>query len=244
MKKIKKWAEKFDFKWFDWILMPLGVLSIFSYLFFSNGLILKENQNILSSILFTLVNLVFTFYFSGRISLFSTRNQYLENQKKAAKKSILNLRASGKDLDELILIVNKMESNIKDDVIRQNFKELNDVIRFINRRIYLLEFDFKDLVGEDYDLENSILVKNESLEAQIRTRENEIQNLKNADQSKEDKIKELTEKVDKLKKEYKDNMGKLPFGYPSSSAPTSTSASFGVYALPEQLNDDPEEREH
>lgn len=204
--------------WYDWILVPLGILSIIFYVFFSSGVVLKDLSNPLCNVLLSIVNLIFTFYMTFKISYANLQKDYTTNQKKLAKTSIRHLRASQLELINLDKLIKEKAALSDNELIKQYLGDIGMHIKNIANRIILSEYDFKGIVGEELKEENDVLSRILESISQLKEKQHELVLMNDKQgQHANEKYEKLHKEIIEIKKKMNEDVSLLPFGNISPS---------------------------
>ncbi|MBW1780997.1 MAG: hypothetical protein JRL30_09690 [Deltaproteobacteria bacterium] len=223
--KTDKTKDKSKLRRHEKILIGIGIFTMIAYIFFSSGIILKEMQNALSNSVFAVLNLLAAFFIAYKISYFSAFQQHLSHQKSLAKTSVRHLRNHLTSLYNLQVIIDKKAKNNDDKLVGQYFDEFKNHVINIMNGISASEYDFKDIVGEEFKEESILVGQIFSDMAEAKEKNREINEMRKKEaKSNEEEIENLKEEIKNLSKKIDDNVSELPFGGSLESLPVSASS--------------------
>jgi len=212
--------NQYSVKWYDYLLIILGIICIVVYSLFSGGVVFSEQANRLSNLLFNLINLISVFYISFRITYLISQSEFVKNQKKLAKTSIRNLRATGSELYGLESLIHERIPNVKNNKLYKHYlEEIYNLIKNITQRIRLSEYDFKEIVNEEYEEENTLISKIFTSLNWLKEKQNELTKLQEQQgEEANQQVEQLRKDIQQRKSEVDKNINRLPFGLISSGA--------------------------
>lgn len=233
-KKETTGRNHYSVKWYDYFLIILGIICIIVYNLFAGGIIFAEWANRLSNLLFNLINLIFVFYISFRITYLISQSEFVKNQKKLAKTSIRHLRATAIELYDLGNLIHKRITNVKNPKLYRHYlEEIHNLIKNITQRIRLSENDFKEIVNEEYEEENNLISKIITSLNEIKEKHDKLEGLqKQQGEEANQKIEQLRKDIQQKELEVDRNIKSLPFGVISSGASTLSTDNLINYKSP------------
>ena len=218
IKKLNTDKEK-KFKYFDWIILVLFVLSILSniLLFVSR----PQLMNFVTMLLFQFWQLAFVIYFAVRITTFSLTDKTTEKQKSIAKTAIKQIRTTQLMTEKLMGIVSSKIDGFKDDKMTDTLKEINNHLSSLSLNIGSSESAFRDILGEEFKEEHLLWAKIKDSVVLLNKKvklEKELRKKK----EKEDKVRqsELQDEINELRSRISSDISSLPItGYVGAQPP-------------------------
>lgn len=201
--------------WYDKVVLLLAATVMLIYIWFVSGGFGGELENSLSNALFAVLNILVTVFFAYKISYFSAHSQNLLHQKKLARTSIRHIRGYLKSLFTLELIIEEKIEATDDELFKQYLLEFRNHTRNIKEGILSSENDFKDIVGEEFEEENSLIVQMSSELVEMKKKYDQIKQLqKEKREATAEEIDRLKEEIEQNRKGIQQDMIRLPFGEP------------------------------
>jgi len=206
--------KKKKFRYFDWILFGVFVLSIFLNIVLLGTR--PELMNFVTMLLFQFWQLAFVIYFAVRITTFSLTDKTIEKQKSIAKTAIRQIRDTQFMTENLIGIVGSKIDSFKADKMIDTLKEINNHLNSLSINITSSESNFKDILGEEFKEEHILWAQIKDSVGLLSEKAKEERNLRKK-KEKEDKARqsELKNEIKELSNRISTDISSLPITSPA-----------------------------
>ncbi|RAV27545.1 V-type ATP synthase subunit I domain-containing protein [Sinomicrobium soli] len=195
----------------DWGLFTISLIIIISYTVFSS-LPEKNNTTIWVNILFVVLNLLAAFYISRQVALWGWQTDNAANQKRIAKTAIRHNRANLSSIIKLIKIVKEKTESVKDPLIFQYLKEIQNHLEILYNGIKNSEADFYEIVNEELQEQNVLEIEISEILEQKEVLKNELKSTKAEGERYKETIQTLKKAIREKEYEVLSKASELPFG--------------------------------
>jgi len=194
---------------YDFIILGVTVLLLIGSLLLS--LFSPNLMNPLTTFSFQLLTLVATVYIAFKLTKIAVMNKTIELQKNTAKTAIRHIRGYQRNLDSLIKIIKEKVEKTSSEKQKDSLTEINHHLENFRIGIALSENDFKDILGDEFKEEHSLLLKVMHDLEESNSKIKQLEDLRKEDETgNKEKIQELTDEIDRMRERISENILDMP----------------------------------